>query len=158
MTSGVMARAQDRPEDRDMGLSTTNLLPEPAAARRSLDALAVGRILLGLGSLASPPVMSRTFGVPHSPEVGYLTRIYGGRAIALGAAYLWGGPDERARLQLLSFGVDVGDTLTGTGHLVRRDSSPRAMVMATALTGTYAVVGAVALWSRRRRQGRPTPA
>lgn len=121
------------------------------ALGRPLAAMAVGRIVLGVGSLASPPAMSRAFGIDHSPEVGYLTRIYGGRAIALGTAYLMGGPDERARLEALSLGVDVADTLTGAGHLLRRDSSPRAMLMATALTGTYAAIGAARIWTRWRR-------
>ena len=119
----------------------------------SLDLLAWGRIGLGLASLATPAATGRAFGIGHTPEIGYLTRIYGGRAVALGAAYLLAGETERDRLQLLSLGVDVSDTVTGLGHLVRRDSSMRAMAMVTALTGTYAAVGAVR--ALRRHAGRP---
>ncbi|WP_219996216.1 hypothetical protein [Nocardioides humi] len=118
----------------------------------SLEVLAWGRIGLGAASLVSPAATSRAFGVAHSPEVGYLTRIYGGRALALGTAYLLAGPAERDRLQLLSLGVDVSDTVTGLGHLVRRDSSLRGMVMVTVLTGSYAAVGAVRALRRHARQ------
>lgn len=126
-------------------MTTTSTRPETALA-----ALAWGRIVLGAASLASPTGLSRAFGAPHSPETAYLTRIYGGRAIALGAAYLLAAPAERRRLQLLSLGVDVSDTLTGAGHLVRRDSDPRAMVALTALTGGYTLVGAVRALATRR--------
>lgn len=126
-------------------MTTTSTSPEPALA-----ALAWGRIGLGAASLVSPTGLSRAFGVAHSPETAYLTRIYGARAIALGAAYLLAGPAERRRLQLLSLGVDVSDTLTGAGHLARRDSEPRAMVALTALTGGYALVGALRALATRR--------
>lgn len=126
-------------------MTTTSTRPENALA-----ALAWGRIALGAASLASPTGLSRAFGVADSPETAYLTRIYGARAIALGAAYLLAGPVERRRLQLLSLGVDLSDTLTGAGHLVRRDSEPRAMVGLTALTGGYALVGAARTLATRR--------
>lgn len=123
-----------------------------AMASDSLDVLAWGRIGLGAVSLAAPRATSRAFGIEPSPELGYLTRIYGARAIALGTAYLLGGAAERDRLHLISLGVDVSDTATGLGHLVRRDSSPRAMAMVTALTGGYAVVGAVRAVRRHARR------
>lgn len=126
-------------------MTTMSNRPEGALA-----ALAWGRIALGAASLASPTGLSRAFGVRHSPETAYLTRIYGGRAIALGAAYLLAGPADRRRMQLLSLGVDVSDTVTGAAHLARRDTEPRAMVALTALTGGYALVGAVRALATRR--------
>ncbi|MDQ6525918.1 hypothetical protein RB608_20035 [Nocardioides sp. LHD-245] len=123
----------------------------------SLSLLAWGRIGLGLASLVAPTGTARGFGIAPTPEIGYLTRIYGGRAIALGTAYLLAGEAERGRLQLLSLGVDLSDTATGIGHLIRRDSRPRAMVLVTALTGAYAAVGARRALRRhaRRLEGRP---
>lgn len=119
---------------------------------RSLELLAWGRIGLGAASLAAPGATSRAFGIAPAPEVGYLTRIYGARAIALGAAYLLGGTPERDRLHLLGLGVDLSDTVTGLTHVVRRDSSPRAMAMVTALTGSYAAVGALRAVRRHARR------
>lgn len=138
MTSQVMGSGRDRSDD---GRMTS-----------SLDVLAWGRIGLGAAALAAPGTTSRTFGITPTPEVAYLTRIYGARAIALGAAYLLGGRAERDRLHLLGLGIDVSDTVTGLGHLVRRDSSPRAMVLVTALTGSYAAVGAVRALGRHARR------
>jgi hypothetical protein len=116
--------------------------PHPERRSRALDALAVGRIVLGAGSLAVPRLTARAFGVRATPEVSYLTRIYGGRAIALGLAHLLAEPATRTRLQRISLGVDVSDTVTGLGHLVRRDAPLRGMTLLVALTGSYAAVGA----------------
>lgn len=118
----------------------------------TLDAMAVGRILLGVGSLAAPRLMARGFGVPATPEVSYLTRIYGGRAIALGLSYLLAGDAERQRLQRISLGVDISDTVTGVGHLVRRDAPLRGMAMLVALTGSYAAIGTARAVSERVRR------
>lgn len=92
---------------------------------RPLAAMALGRIVLGAASLASPAATARSFGARASGELDYMTRIYGARAIALGLAYLMAGPDERARMQRLSLGVDVSDTLTGLSMLVRGAVTPR---------------------------------
>lgn len=110
-----------------------------------LEALAVGRILLGLGSLASPRRTARAFGVGATPEVSYLTRIYGVRAIALGVAYLLADPEERNRLHRIGLGVDVSDTVTGLSHVLRGDMPRRSTAMVVALTGGYAAVGLVRL-------------
>ena len=118
---------------------------------RALDALAVGRIVLGVASLAAPAALSRMAGSAHTPELSYMTRIYGARAIALGASYLMAGPGEQTRLQLLSLGVDISDTITGAGHLKRGDSSRRGMVMLTGLTGSYAALGAARALQRAVR-------
>lgn len=118
---------------------------------KALDILAIGRIALGIASLAAPATLSRTAGTTHTPELGYMTRIYGARAIALGASYLLADGPERTRLQLLSLGVDVSDTITGASHLVRGDSSRRGMTMLTALTGTYAALGAARALQRAAR-------
>ncbi|WP_408899502.1 hypothetical protein ACJ5H2_10490 [Nocardioides sp. R1-1] len=76
--------------------------------------------------------------------------------MALGAAYLLADPGERDRLHLLSLGVDLSDTATGLGHLVRRDGRPRAMALVTALTGGYAAVGAGRAVRRHARRLEPS--
>lgn len=128
--------------------SQVMVLPRPrcergamTASHAPLEALAVGRIVLGLGSLASPRLTARAFGVGATPEVAYLTRIYGGRAIALGLAFLLAGPDDRDRLHRIGLGVDVSDTATGLSHLLRGDMPRRSTAMVVALTGGYAAVG-----------------
>jgi hypothetical protein len=113
----------------------------------ALRAMAIGRIVLGVGSLVAPGATARSFGVGSAPELSYLTRVFGARAIALGAAYLLAGPRERTRLQRLCVGVDVSDTLSGLRELARRDAPRRGMATAIAITGPYAAIGATRLLS-----------
>jgi len=117
----------------------------PDVVERLLTGMAVGRIALGAGSLLAPGALARIFGARDSAELDYMTRVFGGRAIALGLAYLLAGPPERTRLQRLCLGVDVSDTTAALGALLRGERPRRAFVMASALTGGYAAVGAARL-------------
>lgn len=126
--------------------------PTTAPLARPLATLAVGRIVLGAASLASPGATSRAFGARPSGELDYMTRIYGARAIALGLAYLMASPAERTRLQRISLGVDISDTVTAVSMLVRGSDAPRRAIAAgAALTGSYAAIGAGRLVSDLRR-------
>jgi len=114
-----------------------------APLARPLAAMALGRIALGIGSLASPGGTARTFGARPSAELDYMTRVFGARAIALGLAYLMAPPAQRTRLQRLCLGVDLSDTVAGISELVRPTGAPRAAIGgAVVLTGTYAALGA----------------
>jgi hypothetical protein len=127
--------------------SSTDSLARPLAA------LALGRIVLGAGSLAAPSATARAFGARPSGELDYMTRIYGARAIALGLAYLLAAPAERTRMQRLSLGVDISDTVTALSMLARGSDAPRRAIAAgAALTGSYAAVGAARLASDLRRR------
>lgn len=104
--------------------------------------MALGRVVLGAGSLVAPVSMARAFGVRDSAELSYLTRVFGARAVALGVGYLTGQPAERARLQRLCLGVDVADTVEGVRLLRREGTSRRAFAAAVAITAPYAAIGA----------------
>lgn len=119
----------------------------------ALRAMAVGRILLGAGSLVAPGALARTFGARDSTEFRYLTRVYGARATAMGLAYLLGGPSERRRLQRLFLGVDVSDTVAGLAHLARGDQPTRGIAMCVAITGPYAALGAARTLADLSRPG-----
>ena len=114
-----------------------------------MDALAAGRILLGALALAAPGRLAGSFGLRHSPELNYMTRIYGGRAIALGAGYLSEPAEYRGRWHRLGLFVDTSDTLTAVGHLARRDVPRPAAAALCALTGGYAAVGVWRLFGQR---------
>jgi hypothetical protein len=119
-------------------------------ASRLPEVLAAGRIALGIASLLAPRGFARAVGVAEpSAELAYLTRIYGARAIAMGAGYLTSQPLERRRWKRLSLAVDISDTVTGLAHLVRRDAPVRAIGSMVALTGGYAAVGAAHLTGER---------
>lgn len=116
---------------------------------RAMDALAAGRILLGGAALAAPRRLVGLFGMRTSPELEYMTRIYGARAIALGAGYLSEPPEHQGRWHRLGLFVDTSDTVTAAGHLVRRDVPGSAAAALFALTGGYALVGLRRLLARR---------
>lgn len=118
---------------------------DPPPFERALAGLALGRIALGAPSRLTPRGMARAFGAGRTvnPELDYMTRVFGIRAIALGLGWLTTDGTARRRWQRLALMCDVSDTLAGIGHLRRRDL-PRAQALATtALTGGYALVGAL---------------
>jgi hypothetical protein len=111
----------------------------------ALKTMALGRLVLGALALASPGVAARSFGMDEklTPELNYMARIFGIRAIALGSGYLLSDGNSRRLWQRLAFACDVSDTITGIGHM-RRDDLPGGSATAlTALTGSYAAFGAV---------------
>jgi ketosteroid isomerase-like protein len=112
---------------------------------RALAGLAVGRIALGAPSRLAPRGMARAFGAggTASPELDYMTRVFGIRAVALGLGWLSSEGAARRRWQRLAFMCDVSDTLAGVGHLRRHDLPRTPALATTALTGAYALVGAL---------------
>jgi len=111
--------------------------PFAGALRR----MALGRIVLGTLSLAAPGVLARGAGVDATAPLTYMTRIFGARAIALGAGYLTAPAEERRRWQRLALMVDLSDSATGLRQLLARDLPARTALPFVALTGTYAAFG-----------------
>lgn len=111
---------------------------------RALAGLALGRIALGAPSRLSPRGTARAFGAAGatSPELDYMTRVFGIRAVALGLGWLTSDGAARSRWQRLAFMCDVSDTVAGIGHLRRRDMPLGPALATTALTGGYMLVGA----------------
>lgn len=116
----------------------------PVAESRTsaLSLMALGRMLLAVASLMAPRQFAKFVGVAPSPELTYMTRIYGARAFVMGLGYLTSGARERYRWKRLSLMVDTVDTVNGVSHLFRRDLSLRAAVSMVSLTGSYAAIGA----------------
>lgn len=127
---------------------THTVEPETDAA---LAGMALGRIVLGAAAIAAPRAMARLFRMPPKPDLTYMTRVYGGRAIALGVGYLTEPPVHRGRWHRLGLFVDTADTLAAAAHLRRRDLPLPAVLAAGALTGGYMLVGALRLGQRRNQ-------
>ncbi|WP_433665043.1 hypothetical protein ACQPW1_24315 [Nocardia sp. CA-128927] len=122
----------------------TNIAP-PSPLAGALRGLAVGRIALGAAAIALPRTLTVAFGIHPTPELTYMTRIFGARAIALGVGYLTAPAEERPRWQRVGLMVDIIDTAHGAAHVVRGDlPRPTALAMVT-LTGSYMTVGATRL-------------
>lgn len=114
-----------------------------------MEVLAAGRVVLGMCALTAPARLVGTFGLASSPALDYMTRIYGGRAIALGVGYLTEPAEQRGRWHRLGLFVDTADTLTAIGHLVRRDIPRTAATALAGLTGGYATVELLRLSGQR---------
>lgn len=119
--------------------------PEVPASHPTLRVLAGGRLLLGITSLAAPRWFGRVIGIDDEPSTTYMTRVYGARAVAMGLSYLTSPRAAQARWERLGLAIDVSDTVAGTVHIVRRDVPLRAALNMVALTGGYAVLGALSL-------------
>lgn len=128
---------------------------QPTALRRAFAAAAVGRILLGATAFAYPASQTRMNGVPDhvlSTELKYLIRIFGARALALGIGYLSSDEPNRRRWQYIGLMVDTLDNLNALmemKRLERGDPRIRSLLSLMAVTGPYAMLGAVGAVTRR---------
>ena len=122
-----------------------------AADVRALSiAMGAGRIVIGLGLIASPEIAMRMLGFPrYQPETLVVSRIAGARDIVLGAVTLLSLGDRRrlAHSHLANAAADAGDAATfgaalGTGGELR----------GAALRGLSAAVPATiaGLWAAAR--------
>lgn len=118
-------------------------MSEPAIDT-ALRGMAYGRIGLGVPARIAPGLSSRLSGLggSASPGLDYMMRVFGVRAVALGAGYLSTSGDARRRWQRLAFMCDVSDTVAGIGHIRRRDIPVPVAIGLTLLTGGYTLVGA----------------
>ncbi|MFC5747616.1 hypothetical protein [Actinomadura rugatobispora] len=123
-----------------------------AGIEGALEAAAGGRVVWGVLALAAPGLNVRLAGMGSrdTPELRYLIRVFGSRAVALGLGYLLGDEAARRRWRRLCLAVDVCDTAAGAVHLVRGDVPRASAAGLVAITGGYAALGALAL----RREGR----
>jgi hypothetical protein len=111
----------------------------------ALRGLALGRIVLGAAALAAPDALARAFGIHPTPELRYMTRIFGARGMVLGLGYLTASPADRPRWQRLALLVDTIDTAHGTAHIARNDVPRTASLPLVLLTGSYMSLGAARL-------------
>jgi hypothetical protein len=111
--------------------------------------LSLGRIVIGVGSIAAPANTAKLFGLSpaDNPQMGYFTRMFGVREIALGTLTLLAKGDARRTMVQAGMAVDGGDAVTGVIALARKEVPllTGGMLIAVAL-------GAVAAGSRSQSQ------
>lgn len=114
---------------------------------RALEAAAGGRVVWGTLALAAPGLNVRLAGMGgrETPELRYMIRVFGSRAVALGLGYLLSDPAARRRWRRLCLMVDACDTAAGVVHLVRGDLPRGPVAGLVAITGGYAVLDALSL-------------
>ncbi len=83
--------------------------------------LSLGRIAIGAVALASPPLAGKLFrlDMAANPQLPYLSRMFGSREIALGAATLLATGTARRNLVAAGIAVDAADAVAGV--LAARD-------------------------------------
>jgi hypothetical protein len=118
-------------------------------------ALALFRIFLGAFAWIAPRLMNRIFGVSRadeSPALVYMDRVFGVRAIALGAGYLSSSGEARQLWHRLWLLCDGADTVMGAAMIARGEL--RGLPAAQGLTIT---AGATAIDLAALRQSANVP-
>ena len=107
--------------------------------------LAAARVVIGGVALAAPELGTRLFRLDSAgnPQLPYMTRLFGSREIALGAATLLARGTTRRNLVIAGIGVDAADAaaawLAGETRAVDRPTT-----VALAAPAVAAVVAGVA--------------
>jgi hypothetical protein len=99
--------------------------------------LAAFRVALGTASWLAPRPLARVYGVPEdrlTPELTYMTRVFGVRAVALGVGYLASSGDARRLWHRLWLLCDTADTAMGVGMIA--SGKLRSKLGASALATT----------------------
>jgi hypothetical protein len=89
--------------------------------------LAVFRIALGSAAWFAPGGIARVFGVPArrvTPELEYMNRVFGVRAVALGVGYLASSGKARDLWHRLWLLCDAADTVMGARMVARGELPP----------------------------------
>lgn len=110
--------------------------------------LAVFRIVLGAAAWFAPRRLSRMFGVPPAritPELDYMNRVFGVRAVALGTGYLASRGEARELWHRLWMLCDAADTVMGAGMVARREIGGYTGAVALLTTGGALAVDLAAL-------------
>lgn len=113
--------------------------------------LALGRIAIGLLSYSSPALGARLFRLDAAgnPQAPYLSRMFGSREVALGAAVLATSGTARRNIVLAGIAVDTADA--AAGYLAGRDgyvSKPTSAFL-TAPAVAAVAAGVAGLWLSR---------
>lgn len=103
--------------------------------------LALGRVAIGVGALASPPLAMKMFRLDPAtnPQLSYMSRMFGSREVVLGALTLVASGRTRRNLVLAGIAVDAADA--AAGHLAAREGT---VSQATGTFLTVPALGAVA--------------
>jgi hypothetical protein len=110
--------------------------------------LAAFRIALGTASWVAPRFISRLFGVPAeriTPELEYMNRVFGVRAVTLGIGYLAASDEGRALWHRLWLLCDTADTVMGAAMVRQRKLGIVSGAAALATTGGAAAIDVAAL-------------
>ena len=109
--------------------------------------LACGRIAVGTLSLLSPNLAARLFLLDPgtNTQVGYVTRLFGSREVALGAITLASSGAARERLVQVGIAVDGADLVTGVAAASTGVVSKKAGIVMAVVAGGAVASGVLSL-------------
>jgi hypothetical protein len=110
--------------------------------------LAAFRIAIGAASWLAPGPIARLYGLPEdrvTPELEYMTRVFGVRAVALGVGYLASSGDARRLWHRLWLLCDTADTVMGVGMIAGGRMEPKLGASALATTAPAMAIDVAAL-------------
>lgn len=118
--------------------------------------LSLGRIVIGAAAVADPARTAKAMGLDPltNPQAAFVTRLFGAREIALGAATLVASGRGRAGLVLLGVGVDAADAYAGLVGPRTDGIDQRTGTTMTAVAGGAVVAGLLGLLPRRGAKGK----
>jgi hypothetical protein len=111
--------------------------------------LAAFRVALGAASWFAPGPLARSYGLSRrrvTPELEYMTRVFGVRAVALGVGYLSSSEEGRRLWRRLWLLCDAADTAMGIGMVAggRLDRKIGASALATTAPAMALDIAAIA--------------
>jgi hypothetical protein len=118
--------------------------------RRIPPVIALGRVAFGLGLMATPAAGARVYlgAEAKRPSVRFMSRVFGGRDLALGIVLLQALREDRpeavTRALLLGAGCDAWDAFAA---LRSRELPIWSRLMVAMLGGSFAVLGASAAFA-----------
>jgi len=115
--------------------------------------LAAFRVGLGSAAWFAPGALARIFGVPAdrvSPELEYMNRVFGVRAVALGVGYLASSGKARDLWHRLWLLCDTADTAMGMRMVGRGELGGFSAAAGLATTAGAMAIDVAVLASRRR--------
>ena len=120
----------------------------PGGLGKAMAGLAAFRVALGAVSWIAPGRISGVYGLPQervTPELEYMTRVFGVRAVALGVGYLASSGDARLLWHRLWLLCDTADTAMGVGMIARGRLTPKLGASAIATTAPAMALDMTAL-------------
>lgn len=125
---------------------------QTGGTQSAMKGLAVFRIGLGSAAWLAPRALSRLFGVSAervTPELEYMNRVFGVRAVTLGVGYLASSGEARNLWHRLWLLCDAADTVMGARMASRGELGGLSAAAGLATTGGAMAIDLAAFAARR---------
>jgi hypothetical protein len=110
---------------------------------KAVNAIAIGRIVVGASAWLTPNLAGRMFGLDPdgNPQLPYVGRLFGARDVALGAGALRSSRKQKDAWLTAGLACDLADCAAGALAGARGQLPPAAAALVTATAGAFALSG-----------------